>query len=105
MKTKCVLQNDEYGHFIDIENNIFNYYPDNFKFMRKKYNLLLYKHNCNNVVKNNVNILTTIDELKSFNFNLDYKLKNKIVFSSYVHCIILYFSLFTILFYCFHNSE
>jgi len=64
---KSTMNHEEYGYFIDIENNMTNYFPDNLKSMSEKYKIrsidrYSYKFNKLNI-NVNVNIMTTIPEM------------------------------------------
>ena len=64
------MNQEEYGYFIDIENNMTSYFPDNLKSMSEKYkirsiNKNYHKFNKLNKLNINVNlnIMTTIPEI------------------------------------------
>lgn len=61
---KINMNHEDYGYFIDIETNTFNYFPDNLKSMSEKYKIRSIKNNYYkfNVIIN-VNIMTTIPEM------------------------------------------
>jgi hypothetical protein len=64
--SNCTLQNKEYGHFIDIEKNYIDIYPNNLKLMKKKYKIpidykIMFKK-CKSNMKYNVHIMKTIPE-------------------------------------------
>ena len=70
---KNTMNHEDYGYFIDIENNMTSYFPDNLKSMSEKYkirsiNKNSYKFNKLNV-NINVNIMTTIPENSSHSNN------------------------------------
>lgn len=67
---KNTMNHEEYGHFIDIENHMTGYFPDNLKSMSEKYkirsiNTNFYKLKQLNKfnINVNVNIMTTIPEI------------------------------------------
>ena len=64
------MNHEEYGYFIDIENNMTSYFPDNLKSMSEKYKIRSINKNyhkfnkLNNFNINvNLNIMTTIPEM------------------------------------------
>ena len=66
----CTLQNKEYGHFIDLENNYKNIYPNNLKLMKQKYkipiNSKILMKSCKLNMNDNVHIMKTIPEIETF---------------------------------------
>lgn len=69
------MNNEDYGHFIDIEDKLIYNFPDNFHRMINKYNLYPLNRSKKININVNVNVLKTIPEEnsdKSFYFNLLY---------------------------------
>ena len=65
---KNTMTQEEYGYFIDIETNAYNYFPDNLKSMNEKYNIRstsnnYHKFNNKYSINVNLNIMTTIPEI------------------------------------------
>ena len=107
---KNTMNHEEYGYFIDIENNMTSYFPDNLKSMSEKYkirsiNRNYYKINkCNINVK--VNIMTTIPENSSHSNNRSHNSNYKITTQCSYNKIAIVILLFVICFkyyYFLHN--
>ena len=64
---KNTMNHEEYGYFIDIENNMTSYFPDNLKSMSEKYKIRSINKNYHKFNKLNINvnlnIMTTIPEM------------------------------------------
>lgn len=67
---KNIMIYEEYGNFVDVENNMTSYFPDNLKYMSEKYqirsinrNLFKYKQLHKFKMNVDVNIMTTIPEI------------------------------------------
>ncbi len=63
---KNTMNHEEYGYFIDIENHMTNYFPDNLKSMSEKYKIRSINRNYHKFnklnINVNVNIMTSIPE-------------------------------------------
>lgn len=73
---KNIMIYEEYGNFVDVENNMTSYFPDNLKYMSEKYqirsinrNLFKYKQLHKFKMNVDVNIMTTIPEINENSIN------------------------------------
>jgi hypothetical protein len=105
---KNTMNHEEYGYFIDIENNMTDYFPDNLKSMNEKYkirsiNKNYYKFNKFNV-NINVNIMTTIPEMyeNSSHSSNSYSYTCKKIQCSYDMIAIFILLLFVICLKCYY---
>lgn len=104
---KNTMNHEDYGYFIDIENNMTSYFPDNLKSMSEKYkirsiNKNSYKFNKLNI-NVNVNIMTTIPENSSHSNNSsDNSIYKSIMQYSYEKNAIFILLLFIICLKCYY---
>lgn len=104
---KNTMNHEDYGYFIDIENNMTSYFPDNLKSMSEKYKIRsikknYYKFNKFNV-NINVNIMTTIPEM--YEISSDNSIYKSTMQCSYnkIAIVILLFVICLKCYYFLHN--
>ena len=97
------MNHEDYGYFIDIETNTFNYFPDNLKSMSEKYKIRFIKKNYHKFNNINVNIMTTIPEI---NENSSHNINNSVCYKkkkySYEKNAIFILLLFIICLKCYY---
>ena len=109
---KNIMNHEEYGYFIDIENNVTSSFPDNLKFMSEKYKVRLintnyYKLNQLNKFNVNVkvNIMTTIPETNNqFSHSSSRKKKQCSYDKNLISIFILLFCVICFKYYYFLHS-
>lgn len=104
---KINMNHEDYGYFIDIENNMTSYFPDNLKSMSEKYKIRsikknYYKFNKFNV-NINVNIMNTIPEM--YEISSDNSIYKSTIQCSYnkIAIVILLFVICLKCYYFLHN--
>ena len=109
---KNTMNHEEYGYFIDIENNMTSCFPDNLKSMSEKYKIRSINKNYHKFNKLNINvnlnIMTTIPEMyeNSSHSSNSYSYTCKKIQCSYDKIAIFILLLFVICFkyyYFLHN--
>lgn len=97
------MNHEEYGYFIDIENNMTSYFPDNLKSMSEKYKIRSINKNYHNKLNINVNlnIMTTIPEIYE-NSTHSYRYTCKKIQFSYYKIVIFILLLFVICLKCYY---
>lgn len=108
---KNTMNHEEYGYFIDIENNMTSYFPDNLKSMSEKYKIrsINKNHHKFNKLNNfninvNLNIMTTIPEMyeNSSHSSNSYSYTCKKIQCSYDKIAIFILLLFVICLKCYY---
>ena len=98
------MNHEDYGYFIDIETNTFNYFPDNLKSMSEKYKIRSIKKNYHKFnkfnVNINVNIMTTIPEM--YEISSDNSIYESTILFSYNKIAIFILLLFVICLKCYY---